>query len=128
MGIASLKFEVVLRDHSCGKCGGVYAINEAYWDKCAEDGSGWSCPYCQTSWSYGGNSENARLKRELEAERQRKQNALNDANALRLERDKATRALSRHKTRAKNGTCPCCNRTFSQLARHMANKHPEYAK
>jgi hypothetical protein len=23
--------------------------------------------------------------------------------------------------------CPCCNRTFQQLARHMKAKHPEHA-
>jgi hypothetical protein len=24
------------------------------------------------------------------------------------------------------GVCPCCNRTFQQLARHMKAKHPGY--
>jgi hypothetical protein len=24
--------------------------------------------------------------------------------------------------------CPCCNRTFSNLQRHMAHKHPQFAK
>lgn len=28
--------------------------------------------------------------------------------------------------RAKAGVCPCCNRTFQQLARHMAAKHPQF--
>jgi hypothetical protein len=28
--------------------------------------------------------------------------------------------------RAKAGTCPCCNRTFRQLARHMATQHPQF--
>lgn len=28
--------------------------------------------------------------------------------------------------RAKAGTCPCCNRTFSQLARHMQTQHPTF--
>lgn len=32
------------------------------------------------------------------------------------------------KNRVGNGVCPCCNRTFKQLARHMACKHPGYAK
>ena len=26
---------------------------------------------------------------------------------------------------AKAGTCPCCNRTFTNLARHMASKHKD---
>jgi hypothetical protein len=28
--------------------------------------------------------------------------------------------------RAKAGVCPCCNRTFQQLARHMATRHPTF--
>lgn len=34
--------------------------------------------------------------------------------------------LTKTKKRVSNGVCPCCNRTFKQLARHMENKHPEY--
>lgn len=43
----------------------------------------------------------------------------------------ATRARNerdRLKTRAANGVCPCCNRTFKQLAAHMKTKHPDYVK
>ena len=28
--------------------------------------------------------------------------------------------------RVKAGVCPCCNRTFQNLARHMAGQHPEF--
>jgi chemotaxis response regulator CheB len=39
----------------------------------------------------------------------------------------ATRAqLTKTKKRVANGVCPCCNRTFKQLARHMKAKHPEF--
>lgn len=34
---------------------------------------------------------------------------------------------TRLKNRAKNGVCPCCNRHFKNLARHMASQHPEFA-
>lgn len=29
------------------------------------------------------------------------------------------------KKRVQGGACPCCNRHFVQLERHMATKHPE---
>jgi hypothetical protein len=39
----------------------------------------------------------------------------------------ATRGhLTRQRKRAKEGVCPCCNRTFKQLAAHMKNKHPDF--
>lgn len=41
----------------------------------------------------------------------------------------ATRGhLTRTKKRGGHGVCPCCNRTFQQLARHMKSKHPDYAE
>lgn len=35
--------------------------------------------------------------------------------------------VTRIKNRVGNGVCPCCNRSFSDLTRHMHTKHPEYA-
>lgn len=35
--------------------------------------------------------------------------------------------VTRLKNRAAAGVCPCCNRTFVQLARHMATKHKGFA-
>lgn len=35
--------------------------------------------------------------------------------------------LTKVKKRIHNGVCPCCNRTFSNLAKHMKQKHPDYS-
>ena len=34
--------------------------------------------------------------------------------------------LTKVKKRVGNGYCPCCNRQFINMQRHMAAKHPEY--
>lgn len=34
--------------------------------------------------------------------------------------------VTRTKNRIKNGVCPCCNRTFKNLADHMKGQHPDY--
>jgi hypothetical protein len=34
--------------------------------------------------------------------------------------------ITRLKNRAAAGVCPCCNRTVSQMARHIASKHPTF--
>lgn len=43
---------------------------------------------------------------------------------------KKTRAYKGHfrriATRVKAGICPCCNRTFQDLARHMSGEHPSF--
>jgi hypothetical protein len=42
---------------------------------------------------------------------------------------RATRGhLTRQKKRIAGGVCPCCTRTFKDLARHMAGQHPDYSK
>lgn len=42
-------------------------------------------------------------------------------------REAAEQDLQRHKSRVKNGVCPCCNRSFANLRRHMASKHPNHS-
>lgn len=34
--------------------------------------------------------------------------------------------MTKAKKRAAAAVCPCCNRSFVQLRRHMASKHPDY--
>jgi hypothetical protein len=66
--------------------------------------------------------------RELETERSR-------VAAARAKADLAERSAAAHKgkvteiqNRIQNGVCPCCKRSFTNLRRHMATKHPEHAK
>lgn len=119
---------VELAEVNCGECGGTYAINNRYYKQKQQKGGYWTCPYCGCGWGFDKNeTELARTQRELKEERERRNAALARANEAAAERDKAERALKRHKTRSANGTCPCCKRTFKQLARHMKSKHPEFA-
>lgn len=119
MGLPAIQVTVELTEINCGECGGTYAINERYRLQKYQKGESWTCPYCRTGWGYSGNSENEKLKRELEAERQRKTAALARENELRLANEKMGRKLKR----VTAGVCPECNRTFPNLARHMACKH-----
>lgn len=42
--------------------------------------------------------------------------------------NRALRAVNtRTRKRIAKGVCPCCNRTFANLADHMAHQHPGYA-
>jgi uncharacterized Zn finger protein (UPF0148 family) len=118
MANAQVVLAVTLTEINCGKCGGVYAITERYREQKAQAGGYWHCPYCDTSWGFG-ESENDRLKKEVEAERRRKDEALSRANEANAERDRALRKLKR----VGRGVCPECNRTFENLARHMNCKH-----
>jgi RNA polymerase-binding transcription factor DksA len=54
-------------------------------------------------------------------QRERKEQEIRRRNAARGQ-------VTRIKNRVKNGVCPACNRTFEDLARHMASKHPHYCE
>lgn len=46
----------------------------------------------------------------------------------RADRDTLKRKEKKMARRLKAGVCPCCQRTFTNMARHMTTKHPEYPK
>ena len=112
---------------NCGECGGSYALIERYVEQKREKKGGWHCPYCQVSWGYFGKSEADRLKEALKAEQERHQRTLALKNEAEAEAKKLAASAVRLKRRVSNGVCPCCKRTFKQLARHMECKHPDYA-
>jgi hypothetical protein len=71
-----------------------------------------------------GNSYEERLAAE-----RRRHEATRDLLRAEENSHKATRGhLTRQKKRVAAGVCPCCHRTFKQLARHMRSKHPDYVE
>lgn len=84
--------------------------------------------YCPVGHSHvpRGKGEAEELRERLERERER-------AARLAAERDQveaSARAYkgvaTRTRKRAAAGVCPCCKRTFKQLARHMKSQHPNF--
>lgn len=129
----AVAFEVTLTSINCGECGGTYAINERYRQQQYEKGGLWTCPYCKTSWGYSNNSENANLKKQLDQERRNREFYQNNAKAEREARERTERRLSatqgaktKLRNRIKNGVCPCCTRSFSNLRDHIKTKHPDF--
>ncbi len=86
--------------------------------------------YCPLGhrWIYGGDNRMEAAERKLQQERAAhdQTRAARDEAQKRLCKEEAARL--RLKRRIKAGICPCCKRTVSQMARHIASKHPEYCK
>lgn len=118
----------------CGECGGTYAISEQYRKQKHEEGGYWKCPYCECSWGYG-ESEVKRLEKQLIRQKHLVEQAETDARWERQQKERAEHSaasykghLSRTKKRVRHGVCPCCNRQFKNLERHMDCKHPGYSE
>lgn len=70
--------------------------------------------------------EAARLEERAQAY-QRAEEAAQEHAAYQARRAAAARGqVTRLKNRAAAGLCPCCNRSFSNLQRHMAGQHPGF--
>lgn len=125
---------------SCPSCGGTYAISESYLTEARDKGAFkhcWTCPYCKCERGYGESSHQKEVKRlndELalqtrwkEEAQARRVSAEAEAEHFRKSRDGMKGALRKVTVRVKNGVCPCCTRSFTNLKSHMATKHPQYS-
>jgi hypothetical protein len=112
--------------HECLTCGCIIVASEKLLDHMREIGGFYHCQNGhKQGWTLGG-SEITRLRLERDKLKQ-EQAQLNDRIATELsQREKVERTLDRHKKRSKAGVCPCCTRSFANMARHMKAQHPDY--
>lgn len=119
----------VLVLHRCWKCKTQYAMEQSL-DIAARARAGVLEFYCPNGHAGVFKSDNQiadEEKTRLERDRL-KQKVAELEDEKRLLGNRATRAkkeVARIKKRALAGVCPCCNRTFANVARHMASKHKD---
>lgn len=124
MSLPALSFTETYELEACANCGIQFAMPVVFIQKRRQDHGSFYCP--------NGHSLVYRGKSEVERERERRIAA--EAKAAqwedrhdvaerrrRAEKGQRTRVLNR----IHNGVCPHCGRTFDNLARHMATKHPQ---
>ncbi len=118
---AYINLETIL----CCNCGVPFGMTDDYQQRRRADHATFYCPAGHPQ-SYHGKSAEEKLREQL-AEKERALTAakcaeMNERNA----REKVERKMRRQCRRVHAGVCPCCNRTFKQLAAHMAQKHPDF--
>lgn len=121
------KFEVI----HCYKCSIPFAVPAKTRRRWIDNGNSFYCPNGHSQCYTESNVQ--KLEKKLELEKKRKEWAERDAENQRKRADTAERRRraqkgvnTKLKKRAQAGVCPCCNRTFKQLAAHMKNKHPDF--
>lgn len=110
----------------CGECGIEFGVPAHFYNERRNNGGGWYCP----------NGHRRAFKEPVVDQLRRQRDRLKQAIAEKEDAlDSAYRQVSaargqitKLKKRASAGVCPCCNRTFQNLQRHMASKHPDFAK
>lgn len=117
----------------CCNCGVLFAMPQEVKDRRVDDHGSFYCPNGHGQ-HYTGKTEAEKLRETLELRSRQLANAHEDA---RVERSRAVtqrnRAngykgqLARTKKRVAAGVCPCCSRSFKNVASHMRTQHPDYA-
>lgn len=115
----------------CGKCQIRFAVPESFDRRNHETGDTWYCPAGHPRVYRDTDVDKLRreaedLRRQRDAARVSRDAARDQAETAERRRRAAKGQLTKVKNRVANGVCPCCNRTFADLARHMETKHPGF--
>ena len=110
---------------TCGECDLEFGMPRFLYDARRIDRHIWFCPVGHQR-CFIAKSEVQEL-RELLADAQARAIHANDQkHAALAEVRKAQAKAKRVAKRAAAGVCPCCTRSFTNMARHMKTKHPDY--
>lgn len=129
MAVVAVQTSTRLVHETCCSCGVLFGLEDGMRNQRIRDHKTFYCPNGHPQ-SYTGDTEKERLRKENERlqsqlviERRTHDTAIRGE---RIKRGKAEAAKTRIEQRVHAGICPHCNRTFQQLARHMASKHAEH--
>jgi hypothetical protein len=133
--VTTIEIGITLETIVCGSegCGIIFALPETWLRERRRDHKTFYCPNGHNRY-YPQKSDEEILREQLATA----QGNLNYYQNLAKNRSKEILTLERSRAalkgqttklrkRAANGVCAACNRSFSNVARHMASKHPAFA-
>jgi hypothetical protein len=128
-----MKAEVILDLISCYKCGVVWGMGRELNNERHRDKGTFYCPNGHAQ-HYTKSTEET-LRAEIERQKKFKEYAWAAQKAAQEQAEHERRSknaykghLTKIKKRIANGVCPCCNRHFENVMRHMKGQHPDYVK
>lgn len=130
--MSTITYSRTLNATDCAECGITFGIPVDFERVRRQDGRTFWCPNGH-SLSYG-KSESDRLREQLKRTERHLANtqvardaAQDQAKAAEYRRRAAVGANTKLRKRIAAGVCPCCQRSFGNLAAHMTDKHPGYS-
>ena len=123
----TLQYTDTLVTETCIHCWARFAMPFELRDQRKKDHNSFFCVACGKGMIYSGESVEAKYKRLYHQEQQAHDQAKARARDAEEKAANLERTAKRLRKRAANGVCPCCKRSFKELAAHMKTKHPDYA-
>ena len=125
-------FTKTLKIEECCRCHMTFAMTQEFMKEKRDDHSAFYCPEGHRQY-YLHESNEQKLQKQLtvarnDTERFRESFAKEHQahETTRHQRNALKGIVKRTKSRIGNGVCPCCNRQFTDLHRHMESKHPDF--
>lgn len=121
--------ELAIEPVECGACGVVFGLGSVFKQGRLNDHGHFYCPNgCHIRWSGPSKAEEERDAARALAEREsrRRRLAENSEQSARKSAAAYKGWATRVRNRIANGVCPCCNRSFTNVRRHMTTQHPDY--
>lgn len=112
---------------TCCRCLTPFTMAGHLYQTRQQDHLNFYCPIGHGQYFAEGRSEEQKLRDRLAEEQMRVANLRDDLQCETLSHRATKGKVTKLKKRVANGVCPCCQRTFANLGRHMAGQHPEYA-
>lgn len=111
----------------CGHegCGVPFALNDEFIRQRREDHKTWYCPNGHSRY-YPRENETEKAKAAVRWLERQLANRDEDLRAAKVAHAVTKGKLTKTRNRVAKGVCPCCNRSFASLQRHMAGQHPGY--
>lgn len=123
----------------CNTCGIQFAVTEDFIER-RDDHKGFYCPNGHNLY-FPQKSDADKLRDQLKEQERQTKKAEYEGFLYKQEYDREHEAhqatskqlsttkgqLTKTKKRIAGGACPCCNRSFVDLHKHMHTQHPEYA-
>lgn len=111
--------------NQCGTCAVWHTIPEIIYNSYRAEGGFWHCPNGHQRGFRKGQDEIDQENIRRERDRLKQDTARLECEVVgqRQRADAAEKKVIQIKRRAAAGVCPCCNRTFLNIQRHMKSKH-----
>lgn len=110
----------------CPNCHMGFGVTEQFEAARRNDHQSFWCP-AGHSMSFGQKTEAERLRDRLRITESTLTHTRDQLQATEYQRRAQKGQNTRLRKRIAAGVCPCCNRTFQDLSRHMAGQHPDFA-
>lgn len=113
----------------CGHegCGVPFALNDEFIRQRREDHETWYCPNGHPRY-YPRENETEKAKAAVRRLERQLANRDEDLRAAKVAHAVTKGKLTKTRNRIAKGVCPCCNRSFANLQRHMTGQHPDYTE